>query len=98
MKSLSDDKKEQIFDDIVKSISHIHNLAPGEFTAQTITDALREQGKSISINKVRHRLRTLHDADVLGKRDITSHGARAVAYYPLREVSYDEIIEILLEA
>ena len=97
MKPLDDEQKEQVYDDIVKSISYIHQPAPGEFTVQMLYDTLIENGYNVTKNKIRHRMYKLVDAEVLGKRDITTKGTRTSVYFPLREVPYDEIIEILLD-
>jgi len=95
-KPLSDDEKEKVFENIVKSISHIHLPAPGEFTVEMMQEALH--GEDISRDKVRHRLNRLVDAQVLGKREISSGGARTNVYFPIRDVDYEELVEILLES
>jgi hypothetical protein len=95
MKPLSDEKKKNIFNDIVKSIKYINTPTPGEFTITMIYDAM---DKKVSKDKIRHKLYTLEDAGLLERRKITQHGSRAVAYRPVRDASYEEILEILLES
>ena len=98
MKPLTEKEKDNIFDDIVKSISYIYKPAPGEFTLQVMMGALHEKDNSISKNKVRHRLNKLVDAEILGVRSISEHGARTSVYFPLGECSHEEILEVLLES
>jgi len=95
-KPLSDEEKEKVFENIVKSISHIHIPSPGEFTVEMMEEALG--GNAISRYKIRHRLNRLVDAEVLGKREISSGGARTNVYFPVRDVAYEELVEILLES
>jgi len=95
-KPLSDEEKEKVFENIVKSISHIHLPAPGEFTVEMMEEALG--GEEISRYKIRHRLNKLTNAGVLGKREISSGGARTNVYFPLRDIPYEDMIEILLES
>ena len=98
MKPLNDEEKENILNDIVKSISYINNPAPGEFTIRDLIDALGEQGDSLSRNKIRFRIYKLVDAELLGVREIVKSGKRTKVYIPLRNVSYEEILEVLLES
>ena len=97
MKPLNDEQKEKVYDDLVKSLVYIHQPAPGEFTVETLDEVLKDGGYEISKSKIRHRLYKLVDAEILGKREITTHGARTNVYFPLREIPYDEIVEILLD-
>jgi hypothetical protein len=96
MKPITDNQKEKMFDDIRKSLSYIYEPAPGEFTLREMVDALEESGSEISKDKVRHRLGKLVSAEVLGVRDINVKGSRMQVFLPLREISYEEIVEILL--
>ena len=98
MKPLTEKQKENVYDDIVKSISYIYKPAPGEFTLQMLVDAIQEINPDISINKIRHRVYKLKNAEILGVRNITEHGARTKVYFPLDDHSHDEILEVLLES
>ena len=98
MKPLTKEQKENMFNDIVKSISYIYKPAPGEFTLQMLVDALKDSGNDISKNKTRHRLNKLVDAEVLSVRKINEHGARTKVFSPISGHSYDEILEVLLES
>jgi hypothetical protein len=98
MKPLNEKQKENMFDDIVKSISYIYKPAPGEFTLQMLVDAIQEKDPDISMNKIRHRVYKLVNAEILGVRDITGHGSRTKVYFPLGEHSHEEILEVLLES
>ena len=95
MKPLSDDRKQKIFEDIVKSISYLHDLAPGEFTIQMIEDALNESGHEITRPKVLYRLEKLVDSGVLAKRKMAFSGNTTNAYSPIKDLSYNEILEAL---
>lgn len=97
-KPLSDDEKERVFGDIVKSIAYISDPAPGEFTVETVLEALKETGHETTRSKVFHRLTKLVEAGVLSKREIAGHGARTNVYFPLQDVDYEELVEILLES
>ena len=98
MKPLTDEQKENMLNDIVKSISYISKPAPGEFTVREIHDILKDQGHKISLDMVRPRLRKLVNEEVLGVREIAQGGARTKVYVPLKDVSYEEILDVLLES
>ena len=98
MKPLTDEQKENVLSDIVKSISYISKPAPGEFTIQDVISAIGEQGHKISRGKVRHRIYKLVDAEMVGVRKIVQSGSVTKVYIPLRDVSYEDILEVLLES
>ena len=98
MKPLTNEQKEDMFDDIRNSILYIYKPAPGEFTLQMLVDAIQEKDDGISIHKIRHRIYKLIDAEILGVRNISEHGARTRVYFPISEHSHEEILEVLLES
>lgn len=98
MKPLTNEQKENIFDDIVESVTSLYKPAPGEFTLQMLVDAIQEKNPKISMSKIRHRVYKLRDAEILGERNIIEHGARTKVYFPLDDHSHDEILEVLLES
>ena len=98
MKPLTDEQKENVLSDIVKSISYIGKPAPGEFTTQDVINALGDQGNKLSIGKVRYRIGKLVEAEMIGFRKIAKSGSITKVYTPLRDVSYEEILEVLLES
>ena len=98
MKPLTNEQRENVLNDIVKSISYINKPAPGEFTIQNIMDALNEQGYNLSRGKVRYRIYKLVDAEIVGVRKISASGSVTKIYMPLRDVSYEEILDVLLES
>ena len=97
MKPLSEDEKERVFGDIIKSIAHVHQPAPGEFTLNDLYDALSDAGYDISKNKIQHRLYKLLDAEVVGKREIILGRSRTIVYFPIKDVSSDEMVNVLLD-
>lgn len=97
MKPLTNEQKDDVFDNIVKSIAYLHEPAPGEFTIQMLENALIEGGHEITRAKILYRLDKLSDSGVLVKRKIASGGNKTNAYSPVKDLSYEELLEILLE-
>jgi len=97
MKPLTNEQKENVFDEIVKSIAYIHEPSPGEFTRREVRDSLLEIGCDISMDKIRHRLKKLVEAEILATRVIAVDGSRTIVYSATKEIDYEEMLRILLE-
>lgn len=97
MKPLTNEEKESVFDNIVKSIAYLHNPAPGEFTLQQLLDALKAMGYEASLGKVRYRISKLTDAGLLSVRKIITNDTQTNVYMPLENTSYEELLDVLLE-
>jgi hypothetical protein len=96
-KPLTDEQRESVFDDIVKSIGYIHRPAPGEFTLQMLQEALSDAGYDISIGKIRHRLYKLEAAGIISKREIIVSKSRTDVYFPVKDIPMEEMVKILLD-
>jgi len=91
MKSLTDEQKKRMWKDIEQAILFSSSPKEGEYT---IEDLIKATG--FKRNRMRTRLDRLLKAGILGKRKgVSPKGYPCNIYFPLKESSSEEILEVL---
>ncbi len=92
MKPLDDEKRKEMWGEIHQAIVDSANPREGELTKEQIVEAT-----GLTEYKLRRKLKHLIEEEVLGVRKIAVGGARYNVYFPLKDVTSKEILEILTE-
>ncbi len=92
MKPLDDEKRKGMWKEIHQAIIDSANPREGELTLENIVEAT-----GLTEPKLRKRLKRLMGEGILGKRKIAVEGAKYNVYFPLKDTTSEEILEILTE-
>ncbi len=92
MKPLDDEKRKEMWKEIHQAIVDSANPREGELTIEDIVEAT-----GLTEPKLRRRLKRLMEEEVLGRRKIAIEGSKYNVYFPLKEITSEEILGILTE-
>ena len=92
MKPLDDEQRKKIWEEISDAIVYSTKPRAGELTKKEIQDLT-----GLTEGKLKPKLDKLLEEEILEMRKIVSDGAIYNVYFPLAEVSSEDILELLTE-
>jgi hypothetical protein len=92
MKSLTDEQKAKMWEQIEKALHNSTEPGEGEYTLAELMEIT-----GFNRNRILSRIKKLIEAEILGVRKGIAEGSYCNIYFPLKEVSVEEIVEILTE-
>ena len=92
MKPLNEGQRNDVWEAINQALVDSANPRDGELTNEQISEATGQTEPQL-----REKLKRLIREDVLGVRKIATEGNKYNVYFPLKETSMDEVLEILTE-
>lgn len=94
MKPLSEEQQEKIWNEITKGMTSMSQPKEGE---RTVEQFAKDIDYGYSLGQLRRKLNRLVAEEILGKRKIVIDGNTTNVYFPVIEVSAEEISELLTE-
>lgn len=91
-KPLTEEQKMRMWDDIKTALLHFDEPQKGEYTVVGLMEAT-----GFGRNKLRNRLGKMVRAGILDIRTGTYNGTSCNIYYPIKDVSSEELLKILGE-
>jgi hypothetical protein len=89
-KSLTDEQRIEMWEEIKRALDYSSGPRSGEFTIVQLMEHM-----NLNRNKLRLALNKLVESKVLGKRRGSYDSSSCNIYFPIQEMSMEELVEVL---